>query len=1173
MKQKTKWAVTIAAVTILFFCCSTQAATLAHWDFNDPGLGAADGAAVPDSDGQTVWREAATDKSGNGNDLTTWEWDWAGFNWSSDSPAGDFSIETAGDYPAAMTWSEQSLPAGTNIEAITPAASTIEAVVKLSSIDGSRAPLYFSVRDWYGAGNQSLAIEFTDVQGYTHSAGGNGLSNFAFDIWYHVAAVSDGSTLKLYIEGVEVASDDMTVSGSTDTRLAVGNGSGDDWEAGTFTLARGLWDDDHTDRWYGKIDEVAISDAALEPASFVIQIQQSPPTAPSGLAATAGNNTVTLNWDDNTEYVSGYTVYRSTTSGGPYTPVASDLSDSIYRDDTVVNGITYYYVVTAVGAFDNESDQSAEVSATPYVPDPRYMEKLDRGVVAVYKGGGQVYVGWRMFGTDPETIAFNVYRNETKINSSPVTNSTNYIDYSGSTSYLYHVRAVIDGEEQPASETANVWSAQYLNVPLQVPPGPYVSEDGYTPGDVSVGDLDGDGQYEIVLKWQDAPHDNVHEGYTNSPILDAYKIDGTFLWRIDLGINIREGAHYTQFMVYDLDSDGRVEVACKTAPGTVDGEGNFVILPGDDPNADYRNGDGRILDGPEYLTIFDGLTGAELVTTNYIPPRGDISSWGDSTGNRVDRFLACVAYLDGERPSLVMCRGYYARTALAAWDWRGGELTVRWVFDTSSANESWSDYEGQGNHNLSVADVDGDGKDEIIYGSCTIDDDGTGLYTTGLGHGDALHVSDMDPGRPGLEVFACHESFPYGTTLRDAGTGEILWQKTAGGDTGRCCAAHIDSRYPGYQMWSVASGGTYNATDQSLISTNLPNWGNFLIWWDGDLQREILDDISGHSNPYIDKWYGDGAGRLLSLYNIPTAYSTASINGSKGNPCLSGDILGDWREECIYRSSDNTKLRIFTTADSTGYRIYTLMHDPQYRLAIAWQNVGYNQPPHPGFYIGQGMSVPPTPDIKYPHGLYGDFNGNGIVDTNDLSYFDSLWLGDDCNQTAEIDLNGDCIIDFFEFSAFADNWLVGESNKPVVETEITIQEYMTGFCSADGYIENEHSGYTGTGYVNTDNAIGNGIDWKINVVSGGTYTFVWRYANGGSIDRTGRLLVIGSEEAADISFANTGGWTSWGTTGSVEVTLSEGIKEIRLEAETSSGLANIDNIEVSGPGLYAVNCL
>jgi rhamnogalacturonan endolyase len=603
----------------------------------------------------------------------------------------------------------------------------------------------------------------------------------------------------------------------------------------------------------------------------------------------------------------------------------------------------------------------------------RYMESLGRGVVAIYQGQGQVYVGWRLLGTDPEDIAFTLYRSSggdepVRINAR-TTRRTNWVDTSVDTSQSnsYFVRPVLDGVEQQASApfvlAADAPVRPYLSVPLNRPVGPYVSSAGYIAGDASVGDLDGDGEYEIVLKWEDNPKDNAHDGYTNSTILDAYTLDGVHLWRIDLGINIREGAHYTQFMVYDLDSDGRAEVACKTADGTVDGLGDVI----GDAGADYRSSSGRVLSGPEYLTIFDGLTGEALATTDYVPARGNVCSWGDCYGNRVDRFLACVAYLDGERPSLVMCRGYYTRAVLAAWNWRDGELTNVWTFDSDDGTPGNRDYRGQGNHNLSVADVDYDGKDEIIYGACCIDHDGTGYYTTGLGHGDAMHVSDMDPDRPGLEVFDIHENPPhaYGVEFRDATTGEPIWGAAPRTDVGRGVAMDIDPRYPGYECWAnggaILAGALFNCRGE-VVANRKPSSTNMGVWWDDDLLREILDGTT------IDKWNHESSTstRLLTAYT----YGVASNNGTKANPCLSADILGDWREEVIWRTTDSSELRIFTTTVPTTHRFYTFMHDPVYRLGIAWQNVAYNQPPHTSFYMGEGMSMP-DPQIRVPESQAG----------------------------------------------------------------------------------------------------------------------------------------------------------------------------------------------------------
>lgn len=585
----------------------------------------------------------------------------------------------------------------------------------------------------------------------------------------------------------------------------------------------------------------------------------------------------------------------------------------------------------------------------------RQMEKLGRGVVAVNQGNGTVYVGWRMLGTDPNDIAFNLYRagngqKPVKINERPITESTNFVDTGVDTGKgnAWFVRPVLGGKEAAASTPftlkPNAPVRPYISIPLKTP-------DGCTPNDASVGDLDGDGEYEIVLKQEMRPRDNAHKGRTGRTKLEAYKLDGRFLWRIDLGRNIREGAHYTPFIVYDLDGDGRAELACKTADGTVDAQGVAI----GDTKADYRDARGYVLDGPEFLTIFDGRTGAALATANYVPPRGSVRSWGDDYGNRVDRFLACVAYIDGKRPSLVMCRGYYARTVLAAWNWRDGKLTGAWTFDSDDGGPGNRQYRGQGNHNLSVGDVDGDGKDEIVYGACAIDDDGKGLYTTRLGHGDAMHLSDIDPDRGGLEVFGIHERprHAYGANLRDARTGKVIWGLRSR-DVGRGVAMDIDPRHRGYECWAAGEGlsGLYNCKGRK-ISDARPGSCNMGVWWDADVLREILDGTT------ISKWdYVRGRASRLLL-----ADGCARNNGTKSNPCLVADILGDWREEVIWRTADNRELRVYTTAIPAKRRFYTFMHDPTYRLSVVWQNVAYNQPTQPGFYMGAGMSPAPRPKI------------------------------------------------------------------------------------------------------------------------------------------------------------------------------------------------------------------
>jgi rhamnogalacturonan endolyase len=586
----------------------------------------------------------------------------------------------------------------------------------------------------------------------------------------------------------------------------------------------------------------------------------------------------------------------------------------------------------------------------------RQMEFLGRGVVAIPQGGGKVFVSWRLLGTDADDVAFNVYRSAdgaepVKLNTESLHDGTCFTDTSvpADKANAWFVRAITNDGEQSESARfslkANAPALPYLAIPLKTP-------DGYLPNDASVGDLDGDGEYDIVLHQAGRGRDNSQRGQTDPPILDAYKLDGTFLWRINLGKNIREGAHYTQFLVYDFDGDGRAEIVCKTADGTIDGVGKLI----GDANADYRNDRGYVLDGPEFLTVFDGRTGAALATTDYVPARGRVADWGDDYGNRVDRFLACVAYLDGQRPSFVMCRGYYTRTVLAAWDWRDGKLSKRWVFDTHDGTPGNREYAGQGNHNLSVGDVDGDGRDEIIYGSVCVDDDGRGLWNTKLGHGDAIHLSDLDPERPGLEVFDIHEHVRHdkGIDFRDAKTGAILWSKPSP-DVGRGVSFDIDPRHPGHECWAAGPGLDALYDCKGEVIGPKPRSCNMGVWWDGDLLRELLNGTT------IAKWdYENGREEtLLSARD----FDCASNNGTKANPCLCADLFGDWREEVIWRTGDGKELRVFSTTIPTTHRLPTLMHDPQYRLSIAWQNVGYNQPAHASYFLGDGMKPPPRPNI------------------------------------------------------------------------------------------------------------------------------------------------------------------------------------------------------------------
>jgi rhamnogalacturonan endolyase len=630
------------------------------------------------------------------------------------------------------------------------------------------------------------------------------------------------------------------------------------------------------------------------------------------------------------------------------------------------------------------ADIAADKSAGPaiFAPNfhpPRQIENLNRGLLAMPSGAANIYVNWRLLATDPAAIAFNLYRSSNngafvKLNANPLTATTDFLDTTANRALVnkYFVKPVINGVEQAQSETytfAAGFAKSYLSIPLQPPPGG-TTPDGvaytYNANDGAVGDVDGDGEYEFFLKWDPSnSKDNSQSGYTGDVFVDCYKLNGQRLWRMDLGKNIRAGAHYTQMVVYDLDGDGRAELALRTAPGTIDGQGHYVALNGDDPAADYRNSSGYILTGPEYLTIFNGLTGAAMVSTPYFPDRGSVTQWGDSYGNRVDRFTVGVAYLDGQRPSIILGRGYYgpqsggqARNEVTAWDYRGGQLTLRWYFKAAlnRDNNINSNYVGQGAHSLTIGDIDNDGKDEVVYAAMAIDDDGRPMWSTGLGHGDALHLSDMDPARPGLEIFQVHEDpGSYGVSggdFRDARTGQIIYSIDGhGADVGRGVAFDVDPRYLGYEAWDSSDGNMYNTQGQ-VISTR-PGDYNFGIWWDADPLRELLDGTK------IDKWNWNTA----SLNRLLTGSGVTSNNGTKSTPVLSGDILGDWREEVVWRATDNSELRIYSTTIQATSRLVTLMQDTQYRESLAAQNSAYNQPPHPSFYLGDGMTTPPAPNV------------------------------------------------------------------------------------------------------------------------------------------------------------------------------------------------------------------
>lgn len=630
-------------------------------------------------------------------------------------------------------------------------------------------------------------------------------------------------------------------------------------------------------------------------------------------------------------------------------------------------------------------------------------EKLQRHVIAVPQtsSGSSYLVTWRMLDTDDDYTTFDVIRNNVVVKAD-INNSTNYLDSKGSKTAKYRIVTKQNGEAVDTTEAVTPWQDVFMQMQLDRPDGGtfHDSEYTYSPNDCSVADVDGDGRYEILVKWEPSnPADNSQGGFTGPTIFDCYRFDDPEagskflkcekLWRVDMGHNIRSGPHYVPFLFYDFNGDGKAEMIVKTGPGTKDGLGRYVteaadesVIRATDNEKEYLNGGGQVMYGPEFLTVFDGQTGKAIHTVYYNPNRGcfvggapesrtDI--WGDDYGNRSERYLATVAHLDNQNPthaSAVMCRGYYTRSYLWAVDFDGEKLSTRWrhaslskntVMKTDGENEkevyipdtptyedtSFRTAYGQGNHNLTCGDVDGDGMDEIIYGSAAIDHDGNLLWSTGLCHGDAIHMGDLLPDRPGLEVFQIHEDPPFGMHICDAATGELIIHKTGDGDTGRGMAADVMSQR-GYEFWYWGDGSMYNAPNNTKVGDSMSTI--FRIYWDGDVYDELLADISRHNQPYLEKF---GTGRLTINGKQVYEYGyNVTCNGTKGTPCLSADILGDWREEMIfYNNEDKSILNIFSTSTQSSARVPCLMYDHVYRLAISWQNAGYNQPPHLGYYL------------------------------------------------------------------------------------------------------------------------------------------------------------------------------------------------------------------------------
>ncbi|WP_405327755.1 pseudouridine synthase [Fibrobacter sp.] len=762
--------------------------------------------------------------------------------------------------------------------------------------------------------------------------------------------------------------------------------------------------------------------------------------------------------------------------------------------------------------------------AVPSFAAPRQMENLTRGLVASNVGKGML-VSWRLLGTDDPATEFNLYRDGKKIASVAKNAGTNYLDAAGSTTSKYTVAAVVEGKEQAQIAQSLVLdktvsnsgkSFPYKTLKLEVPAA-QTMPDGekctYTPNDMSAADLDGDGEYELILKWDPSnAHDNSQTGYTGTVFIDAYKLDGTRLWRIDLGKNIRAGAHYTQFQVFDYDGDGKAEMIVKTADGTIDGTGKAI----GDKSKDYRDASGLVLKGPEYLTVFRGSDGAAITSIEYTPSR-DINQhvkgkdakgyWGDNYGNRCERYIAATAYLDGVHPSAIFIRGYYSSSYVVAYDFDGKSLKQRWYHKSEDPGKGLY---AQGNHNIAVGDIDGDGYDEIVFGGATLNHDGTLRFSTQLGHGDAGHLGDLDPDHPGLEFWDVHEhkDAQYTEEMRGA-DGKVYWgtpQPNPGVDNGRGMAADIDSEYRGYEVWSSKGGGMKTASGKSIGSPAVST--NFRIYFDGDEYDELLDGA------YLTK-FNSTTKKSEVYFDGGAALGAAGCNGTKNTPSLVADLFGDWREELVVRSEkDPTTMYIISTPVESKHRVYTLMHDATYRVSIAWQNTAYNQPPHVGYYMPDMVKSLKQPDI----------------------------------------------------------YVVGESVEIPVDTTPVVNDGKSTMDASKpkegaGWTEKDNEGYLENGYYNFENTLSSYGVWEIFSQKDARTTLTIRYANGGTSDRNMSLSMNG-KSAGTVSFPATG-WTTY-KEAKIDVYLKVGVNTLKLSSMTSDGGPNVDmfTFGIDGVELY-----
>lgn len=628
----------------------------------------------------------------------------------------------------------------------------------------------------------------------------------------------------------------------------------------------------------------------------------------------------------------------------------------------------------------------------------RITDTLDRGLVALPSGSGN-FVSWRIMGEEYYDVEYNIYRDGVKLNSTPLKVS-NYTDTKGTSTSKYQVAAVVRGVEQEKCAEVTRWNNGYLDIPMQ----PVINRSGqnktsnYTLNDVSLADVDGDGITEFIVKRNSNTAREYSTNKTDFHRLECYNIKGTRLWYIDLGPNMISGPDEQYDIVgYDWDCDGKAEVLLRGADNMIIHKADGSTVEIGNMNFDSRNtlqSDANMAythTGNEFLLYLNGETAEPYVNMAYPLPRlesGETdlnAAWGDGYGHRSTKHFFAAPVLDGRKASIFLARGAYTRHRMVAFDVDPvtHQLTERWRW--KDAGGQWW---GQGYHNFGIADVDMDGRDEIVFGSMVIDDNGKGLSTTGLGHGDAQHTGDFDPYRWGLEHFACNESSPS-NNFRNATTSKIYYRLVGTSDDGRALCGNFTNSYPGSVAKSNGSGVISTVADKIL--PNVPGFDlNFRIYWDGDLCEEILNSPGTEREAKIDKIVGNSVNRIF------TSNGCKMNNWSKNNPGATGDIIGDWREELVLRTGDDSKLRIYTTSTPTSHRVYTLWHDHQYRQAMVWQSIGYNQPPHVSYFLGEleGITVAPPPltmtgrvEVTNNGTIGSDLNDKHVVvcETNDMN--------------------------------------------------------------------------------------------------------------------------------------------------------------------------------------------